>query len=140
MQIEEIDTFKKSSLPYALDIGSQFFEIGIPENKKDLLLNQAVKNAYDELSKLKEIVEVAQKQALDIKKRLEVTHLIHNAKYNFEPTVGVNYWLVHHKLQNNNILSNTGPDDWSFGKPDYYEYVAKVQYLANGLWSLIEDK
>lgn len=140
MQIEEIDTFKKSSLPYALDIGSQLFDLTLPEDKKGLLLNQAIKNAYDELSKLKEIVEVAQRQALDIKKRLEITHLIHDAQYNFEPTVGANYWLIFHKLQNNNILSKMGPNDWSFGKPDYYEYVTEVRYLANGLWDIISDK
>lgn len=138
MDIQEIDTFKKNSIDYPMDRGSQFFELAIPQNKKDLLSNQAFQYANDELNKLKEIVLVAQKQADQIKKRVEITILINNASFNFEPKVNENYWLVYNKETDKNILSVLGPSDWSFGPPIYYNFLYKVKYLANGLWDIAE--
>ena len=97
MQIENIDTFRKNSIDYPIDRGSQFFELAIPQNKKDLIANQTIQNANEELNKLKEIVLVAQKQALEIKKRVEVTLLINDAVFNFEPKIYETYWLAHNK-------------------------------------------
>ena len=138
MHIQEIDTFKKNSTDYPMDRGSQFFELTIPQSKKDLLSNQALQYANDELNKLKEIVLVAQKQADQIKKRVEITILINDANFNFEPKVHENYWLVRNKETNKNILSILGPSDWSFGPPTYYNFLYKVKYLANGMWDIAE--
>lgn len=138
MEIEEIDTFKKSSSNYALDRGSQFFELVIPQNKKDLIANQTIQNANEELNKLKEIVLVAQKQALEIKKRVEVTLLINEAVFNFEPKIYETYWLAYNKEINKNILTVLGPEDWSFGPPAYYEFLNQVRHLPNGLWEILK--
>lgn len=138
MQIENIDCFKKSSSDYALDRGSQFFELGLPQNQKDLLNNQAFQYANEELNKLKEIVLVAQKQALEIKKKVEITLLISKATYNFEPKVYEQYWLVKNKDLNKYILISLGPKDWTFGPPSYYEFINQVRYLPNGLWDVID--
>jgi hypothetical protein len=138
MEIQEIDTFKKNSINYPMDRGSQFFELIVPQNKKDLINNQAFQYANDELNKLKEIVLVAQKQALEIKKRVEITVLINDAVFNFTPKVNENYWLINNKETDKNILSVLGPSDWSFGPPTYYNFLYKVKYLANGLWDIVD--
>lgn len=138
MEIEEIDTFKKNAMTYPMDRGSQFFEITVPQNKKDLLNNQAIQYASDELEKLKEIVFVAQKQAMQIKKRVEITILISQSKFNFEPKVNENYWLIFNEETKFHTLSLLGPDQWSFGPPSYYKFISKVKYLANGLWEITE--
>lgn len=137
MEIDNIDCFKKSSSNYALDRGSQFFELSIPQNKKDLINNQIIQNANEELNKLKEIVLVAQKQALEIKKRVEVTLLINDAVFNFEPKIYETYWLAFNKEINKNILTVLGPSDWAFGPPSYYEFLHMVKYLPNGLWEIL---
>lgn len=138
MEIQEIDTFRKNSLDYPTDRGSQFFELIVPQNKKDLINNQAFQYANDELNKLKEIVLVAQKQALEIKKRVEITLLINNSIFNFQPKVNEIYWLALNKETNKNLLLVLGPSDWAFGPPNYYDFLHKVKYLANGLWDVVE--
>jgi hypothetical protein len=137
MQIENIDCFKKNSTNYALERGSQFFELSIPQNKKDLIANQTIQNANDELNKLKEIVLIAQKQALEIKKRVEITLLINDAVFNFQPKIYETYWLAYNKEINKNVLTVLGPEDWSFGPPAYFDFLNKVRYLPNGLWDVI---
>ena len=137
MEITELDTFKKSSVPYALDRGAPKFDLIEVKTKKDQQYNLAVKQAQQEFDNLKQIADVLTIQAQQIKRRLELTQQIHLAEYNFEPTPDSTYWLAKDLKNNTIILCLLGPNDWSAGAPITYEYIQQVKCLANGLWEAV---
>lgn len=137
MELTEYDPFKKSSVPYALDRGSQSFSLIEVKNKKDQQFNIAIKQAQQEFDNLKQIADVINKQALQIKDRLEVTEMIYQAEYNFEPVSDETYWVAKDLKKDIFILCVLGPKDWSTSPPEHYKYISKVRFLANGLWEKI---
>jgi hypothetical protein len=139
MQLTEQDTFKKATADYALDRGSLKFELAEVKNKRDKLYNIAIKQAQLEFENLKQIAEVIQKQAQQIKEKVELTTLIKKAHYNLELVPDTEYWLAVDKNKDTLILCSTGPKDWSAGPPEYYEYLYKVKHLANGLWEKVRQ-
>lgn len=140
MQITEQDPYKKASSPYALDRGAPSFALVDVKNKKDQLYNLAVESARQEFNNLKQIADVINKQASDIKDKIEVTQLIYSASYNFEPKPGTEYWLANDTKEGKIILCLLGPDDWSTKPPTNYSYIQKVRCLANGLWEKTNEK
>ena len=134
MQITEQDTFKKSSVSYALDRGAPQFSLVEVKSKKDQQYNLAIQQAQQEFENLKQIAEVINKQAQQIKDRLEVTDMIYHAEYNFVPIPGNVYWVAKDTEKNVFILCILGPKDWSTNPPKNYEYISEVKHLANGLW------
>lgn len=137
MEITEYDTFKKSSVPYALDRGSLNFSLIEVKSKKDQLYNLAVQHAQTEFDNLKQIADVINKQAQQIKERLEVTQMVFEAEYNFTPIAGSTYWLAKETEKDILMLCLLGPKDWATGAPSSYSYITEVKYLANGLWEKI---
>jgi hypothetical protein len=81
-----------------------------------------------------EVVTVLQKQADGIKRRLDITDMVYNAKYNFKIIPGKTYFLIFQKRKSIMILSPMGPNDWSSGPPVDYEYKAKVVCLGDYSW------
>ncbi len=134
MEITEQDTFKKSSVSYALDRGAPQFSLVEVKSKKDQQYNLAIQQAQQEFENLKQIAEVINKQAQQIKERLEVTEMIYHAEYNFTPIADNVYWVAKDLEKNIYMLCILGPNDWSTHPPENYEYISKVKFLANGLW------
>jgi hypothetical protein len=134
MQITQEDINKKPFVPYALDRGAPKFELIDVKSKKDQNYNLATQQAHAEFENLKQIADVINKQAQQIKERLEITELVYNAERSFTPVVGAVYWIIKDTKKNNIQIVVLGPKDWSAGAPNYYEYLYKVKYLANGLW------
>jgi|LakMenEpi03Aug12_release.lakeMendotaPanAssembly.Ray.scaffolds.fasta_scaffold253050_4 hypothetical protein len=134
MQITEFDPYKKASALYALDRGAPKFDLIEVKDKKDQQYNLAIKQAQHEFDNLKQIADVIQQQALQIKERIELTQKIYSAEYNFELVPDNVYWLAQNTEKNILILCLLGPEDWSAGAPSNYNYIQKVKYLANGLW------
>lgn len=134
MEITEYDPLKKSIVPYGLDRGAPKFDIIETKTKKDQHYNLAVQQAQKEFENLKQIADVINKQAQQIKERLETTELIYNAERTFTPVVGANYWLIKDTKKNNIKIVVLGPKEWATKHPENYEYISEVKYLANGLW------
>ena len=67
----------------------------------------------------------------------KLTHLIYLAEYNFKPVVDNTYWLVKNNKKNIFMLCLLGPEDWSGGLPEAYEYIQQVRSLPNGLWEAV---
>jgi hypothetical protein len=134
MQLTEFDPLLKATATYALDRGAPKFDIIETKSKKDQHYNLAVQQAHAEFENLKQIADVINKQAQQIKERLEITELVYNAERSFTPVVGTIYWIIKDTKKNNIQIVVLGPKDWSAGAPNYYEYLYKVKYLANGLW------
>lgn len=139
MEITEYDLFKKSSVPYALDRGAPQFSLIEVKNKKDQQFNLAIKQAQQEFQNLKQIAEVINQQAQQIKERLEVTEMIYHAEYNFIPIADSVYWVAKDLEKNIYMLCILGPNDWSTHPPENYKYISKVRFLANGLWEKLTD-
>ena len=109
------------------------------EKQKDIMVNVARMNAKQEYNRIMELVEVLQKQANAVRKRLDITDLVHAAKYEFQIYHGQCYWLVKDHRKGGTRLTHTGPNDWSTGGPNEYEYICRVKWLGDYTWVEVEE-
>jgi hypothetical protein len=103
------------------------------------MINHARMYAQQEYDRIMELVAVLQKQADDIRRRLEVTDLVHAAEYQFQVVMGNSYWLVWHRRREQTLLVMTGPTEWNTGVPEDYEYLTKVRYMGDHTWLEIDS-
>ncbi len=129
-----IEFFNKNVTPYPTDVGGPAFDLIPVEKQKDIMVNVARLHAQQEYDRIMELVAVLQKQAASIKRRLEVTDWVHAAKYDFQIAHGQCYWLVYNLRHQHTLLTHHGPDDWTTGKPDDYDYICKVKWLGDYSW------
>jgi hypothetical protein len=126
--------------PYATEAGSVKFEMVPVTEQKDLMINHARMFAQQEYDRIMELVAVLEKQARQIKRRLEVTDAVHGAVYQFQPVMGNVYWLAWEKRKQHTLLTQHGPDDWSSSAPEDYEYMAQVKYMGDHTWLELNEK
>lgn len=126
--------FNRNVTPYATESGGPKFDLIPVEKQKDVMINHARMYAQQEYNRIMELVSVLQKQAEQIKRRLEVTDAVHAAEYQFSPVMGNAYWLVWEKRKQKTLLVLTGPTEWSTGVPLDYEYMAQVKYMGDHTW------
>jgi hypothetical protein len=126
--------FNKNITPYPTEVGSPSFDLIPVEKQKDIMINVARMHGQQEYNRIMELVSVLQKQAASIKRRLEITDLVHQAKYQFQIYHGKTYWLAYDNEQKQSVLCHLGPDDWSTGAPDKYEYLCPVKWLGDYTW------
>lgn len=131
--------FNRNVSPYPTEAGSVKFDLVPVEQQKDIMINVARMHAEQEYNRIMELVSVLQKQAEEIKHRLNVTDMVHAAKYDFQIAHGNVYWLVYDHRKNITRLSILGPTDWSTGVPDGYEYVTQVKWLGDYTWQEIKE-
>ena len=122
-----INFFNRNVTPYPTEAGGPKFDLIPVTKQKDIMINHARMYAQQEYDRIMELVNVLQKQALEIKRRLEVTDAVHAAEYQFQVVMGNCYWLVWEKRKQKTILVLTGPNDWSTGAPVDYEYITQVK-------------
>lgn len=134
MDISSEDALKAHSLSYPVSIGAPKFELVNVTQQKDIMLNSAILHAEQEYDRIMELVNVLQKQADQIKRRLDLTYQVHSAYFQFKVYPGKVYWLVFDTRHNRTILSITGPNDWSTGVPDNYQYLTAVRALGDNTW------
>lgn len=129
-----INFINRNSTPYPTEIGGPKFDLVPVEKQKDIMLNVARLHAKQEYDRIMELVSVLQKQAEQIKRRLEITDLVHSAKYDMQLYHDKVYWLCHDTIKNLLRLVVLGPDDWTSGKPIHYEYICPVKWLGDHTW------
>lgn len=132
--------FNRNVSPYPTEAGGPKFDLVPVTKQKDIMLNNARHFAQQEYNRIMELVAVLQKQADEIKRRLEVTDAVHAAEYQFQLSIGHCYWLVYDHRKGITRLSITGPDGWSTGKPEEYEYITQVKWLGDHTWIEITDE
>ena len=135
-----IPFFNRNITPYATESGGPVFDLVPVTKQKDLMINHARMYAQQEYDRIMELVNVLQKQALDIKRRLEVTDAVHAAEYQFQVVMGQSYWLVWDKRKEKTLLVTLGPNDWSTGAPVDYDYITNVKYMGDHTWLEINEK
>lgn len=125
--------------PYPTEAGGPKFDLVPVTQQKDIMLNVARMHAEQEYNRIMELVTVLQQQASDIKRRLDLTDMVHSAKYSFQIAHGQVYWLVQDTRKNELILCGMGPDGWSAGAPTWYEYIVAVKWLADHTWIEVKE-
>lgn len=126
--------------PYPTEAGGPKFDLVPVTKQKDIMLNVARLHAQQEYDRIMELVLVLQKQAEQIKRRLDITDAVHAAKYDFQTYHGNSYWLLYDNKVNCTRLSLTGPSDWFTGKPEQYEYICKVKWLGDHTWIEVDNE
>jgi hypothetical protein len=133
-----IPFFNRNITPYATEAGGPQFDLVPVTKQKDIMINHARMYAQQEYDRIMELVAVLEKQAQQIKRRLDVTDAVHAAEYQFQVVMGQCYWLVWNRRKEKMLLVLTGPDDWATGVPVDYEYQTQVKYMGDHTWLEIE--
>ncbi len=129
-----VNFFNRNVTPYAAESSGPKFDLVPVEKQKDIMLNVARMHAEQEYNRIMDLVTVLQKQAEEIKRRLDVTDMVHAAKYDFQIAHGNTYWLVYDHRKEITRLSITGPNEWATGIPQGYEYITQVKWLGDYTW------
>ena len=130
--------FNRNATPYATEAGGPKFDLVPVTKQKDIMLNVARLHAQQEYDRIVDLVRVLEGQAQQIKRRLEITDMVHAAVYNFQIAHGNTYWLVYDKRKDFTRLSINGPNDWATGVPEDYEYITQVKWLGDHTWIEID--
>jgi hypothetical protein len=133
-----IHFFNRNVSEYPTEQGMKFDLVPVTE-QKDLMLNAARLHAQQEYDRIMEMVTVLERQAQQLKRRLDVTDWVHAAKFDFKLYPGNKYWLVTDTRHKINRLVRHGPTEWSTGAPVEYEYICQVQWLGDYTWIEVEN-
>jgi len=134
-----IHFFNRNVSEYPTEAGGPKFDMIPVTKQKDIMINHARMYAQQEYDRIMELVSVLEKQAQDIKHRLKVTDAVHSAEYQFQIVMGNTYWLVWEKRKEKTLLVHLGPNDWSTGAPEFYEYITQVKYMGDHTWMEITE-
>jgi len=124
---------------YPTEAGSVKFDLVPVTKQKDIMINAARMHAEQEYNRIMELVAVLQKQADDIKKRLDLTDMVHAAKYEFQLYHGQYYWLVYDSRKDCTRLVTLGPADWNSAPPEEYQYIVRIQWLGDHTWREVNE-
>ena len=136
-----VEFFNRNVTPYPTEAGGPKFDLIPVEKQKDIMVNVARMHAEQEYNRILELVEVLQRQAAQIKRRMDVTDMVHQAYYQFQTYHGQCYWLAHDHMHGGRvILASLGPTEWTTGAPDHYEYICRVKWLGDYTWVEVDDQ
>jgi len=135
-----VEFFNRNVSPYPTDVGGPSFDLIPIEKQKDIMVNVARMHGHQEYNRIMQLVEVLQQQAASIKRRLDITDMVHAAKYQFQIYHGQSYWLAVDHRKGGTVLTHTGPADWTTGGPSEYEYICRVKWLGDYTWVEVDDK
>ncbi len=132
--------FNKNVTPYPTEVGGPSFDLIPVSKQKDIMINHARMYAQQEYNRIMELVAVLQKQADSIKRRLDVTDAVHAAEYQFQIVMGHCYWLVWDKRKEKTLLVHMGPNEWTTGAPEDYQYQVRVKYMGDHTWLEVDGE
>lgn len=135
-----VEFFNRNVTPYATEAGGPKFDLVPVTKQKDIMLNVARLHAEQEYKRIMELIEVLQKQAQQIKRRLDLTDMVHDAKYDFQVYHGQIYWLVYDSSKDFNRLVKHGPGEWFTGSPEQYNYLCRVKWLGDHSWIEVDSE
>jgi len=135
-----VNFFNRNVTPYATESSGPKFDLIPVEKQKDIMVNVARLHAQQEYDRIMELVAVLQRQAEQIKRRLEITDAVHAAVYQFQIYHGHIYWLCYDSRKSCTRLVLHGPTEWFTGKPEEYEYICRVKWLGDHSWIEVDDE
>lgn len=134
-----VNFFNRNITPYATEAGGPKFDLVPVTKQKDIMVNVARLHAQQEYDRIMELVSVLQKQAEQIKRRLEITDAVCAAEYQFQVYHGKIYWLCFDHRKSCTRLVHHGPTEWSTGAPSEYEYICRVKWLGDHSWIEVDN-
>lgn len=134
-----VSFFNRNASNYPTEVGAPKFDLVPVTKQKDIMINVARLHASQEHERIMELVNVLQRQAQSIKRRLELTDMVHGAEYKFQLYHNQCYWLVFDHKLNKSVLTPLGPNDWCTGMPKEYEYVTRVKWLGDYTWIEVNE-
>jgi hypothetical protein len=132
--------FNKNITPYATEVGGPKFDLIPVEKQKDIMVNVARMHAEQEYNRIMDLVKVLTRQAAELKRRLEITDAVHAAKYEFQTYHGQIYWLCYDTNKTISRLTHNGPDEWTTGAPESWDYICRVKWLGDYTWIEVDEK
>lgn len=124
--------FNKNVSPYPTEVGGPKFDLVPVTKQKDIMINVARMHGQQEYDRIMELVKVLQRQADQIRRRLEITDAVHAAEYQFQIYHGHIYWLVYDTVKKKFTLNHHGPDDSLV--TEGLEFVSRVKWLGDYTW------
>jgi hypothetical protein len=139
VRIEDKDPARHAGIEYPMEVGAPVFAPIKVVEEKDKAVNVARQNAKLEYDRIMEQAEVLMKQARALQARLDATEMVHCAKFGFNPIHGKIYHLYYDERSQVNVLIQNGPQGWSCGIPDGWNYLMPVKKLGDSTWAVIEE-
>jgi len=133
-----VEFFNRNVSPYPTDVGGPAFDLVPVKNQKDVMANASRLYAEQEYNRIMELVRVLEKQAADIKRRLDITDMVREAHYSFQLYHGQLYWLVYDERKKFTRLVDLGPRDWTSNPPAEWRYIARLKWLGDHSWIEVE--
>lgn len=134
---ELVEFFNRNITPYPTEAGGLKFDLVPITKQKDIMLNVARLHARQEYDRIMELVSVLQRQAEQIKRRLDITDQVHGAKYQFQIYHNQCYWLAYDSNKGQTVLCHHGPNDSLV--TDGYQYIARVKWLGDHTWIEVDE-
>ncbi len=135
-----VSFFNRNVTPYPTEAGGPKFDLVPVEKQKDIMINVARMHASQEYDRIMSLVAVLQQQAESIRRRLEITDMVHAAKYEFQTYHGQIYWLCFDNRKNCSRLVIHGPGEWFTGQPEEYQYICRVKWLGDYTWIEVDNQ
>ena len=134
-----IEFINRNVTPYPTESSGPKFDLVPVTKQKDIMVNVARMHAQQEYDRIMELVAVLERQAADIKHRLDLTDMVHAAKYDMQLYHGQVYWLVQDHRKNCTRLISHGPNDWATGPAPEWEYICAVKWLGDHTWVEVDQ-
>jgi 23S rRNA maturation mini-RNase III len=129
-----VDIYHKqlSVLPYASSVGS----VVVKPTEEGVIKHKALQAMEEQtnmhLDQIRQQIELLARQAMEIRKRRELSVMVYEAKLNFQPVIGHLYYL-YQKADETHILSMISPKEWG-GNGPYKAFIGAVKLLADHTW------
>ncbi len=125
-------------LPYAHTVGGSVIK-PIDEGRVKGNALAAMEQQTDmQMAQLYKQMELLAKQAEAIKKRVEVSQMIYQAKMSFEPKISHEYFL-YQKEDESWVVSMVSPVQWGKKGIPFQAFIAKVRLLSDHTWEILEE-
>ena len=134
-----VEFINRNVTPYPTESSGPKFDLVPITKQKDIMVNVARMHAQQEYDRIMELVAVLERQAADIKRRIDLPDMVHAAKYDMQLYHGQVYWLVQDHRKNCTRLISHGPNDWATGPAPEWEYICAVKWLGDHTWVEVDQ-
>lgn len=121
-------------LPYAHHVGSAIIRPLDKGKTKGNAMKAMYQQTGNQLTQIKDQVELLIKQAQQIHDRINISELIYKADCGVKPVVGETYFL-YEKAEDRYLISLISPEEWGQKMP--YHFIAEVNLLADHTWNVL---
>lgn len=137
--VNPIDKDKTTDQPgliaYPHTIGSMLVKPEDVGKVKSRALAAMEEQTQQQLMQLQMQAELLAEQANAIKRRMEISYKIYEAKLSFEPFVGGIYHL--YEQNGDHKLMMIGPTEWGRSKPPSLNFINTIRLLADHTWEIV---